>query len=255
MLCRFPEGFLWGAGTSAHQVEGGNLWNDWSRFERLPGKIRDGRASGDACRHYQLFDQDFALAAADGHRMHRLSLEWSRIEPERGRIDPGAVAHYHEVLGALRRRGLEPLVTLHHFTNPLWIADRGGWENRDTIERFTGFAAFCAREFGAEVDWWCTVNEPEVLGFRGWSEIGPRRLGEPRHHRALHRVRRLLRARVRRRGRLVVHGERARGAGLPRLVRDRTAAAGRTATPSSASPGSPPSARASSAPRSTGGAR
>ncbi len=170
MLCRFPEGFLWGAGTSAHQVEGGNLGNDWSRFERLPGKIRDGRASGDACRHYQLFDQDFALAAADGHRMHRLSLEWSRIEPERGRIDPGAVAHYHEVLGALRRRGLEPLVTLHHFTNPLWIADRGGWENRDTIERFTGFAAFCAREFGAEVDWWCTVNEPEVLGFRGWSE-------------------------------------------------------------------------------------
>src|SRR2546422_782251 len=119
---------------------------------------------------YHSLGQDFPLAAADGPRMHRLSLEWSRIEPERGRIDPGAVAHYHQVLGALRRRGLEPLVTLHHFTNPLWIADRGGWENRDTIERFAGFAGFCAREFGAEVDWWCTVNEPEVLGFRGWSE-------------------------------------------------------------------------------------
>ncbi len=170
MRCRFPDGFWWGAGTSAHQVEGGNVHNDWWRFEQQPGAIRDGRASGAACRHYERFDQDFALAAADCHRMHRLSFEWSRIEPERGRFDPAAVAHYHAVLASLRRHGLTPLVTLHHFTNPLWIADHGGWEHRDTIERFCDFARFCAREFGAEVDWWCTVNEPEVLGFRGWSE-------------------------------------------------------------------------------------
>ena len=170
MLHRFPKGFWWGAGTSAHQVEGGNVANDWWRFEQQPGAIRDGRASGEACHHYELFDQDFALAAADGHRMHRLSLEWSRLEPERGRFDPAAVAHYHAVFASLRRHRLTPLVTLHHFTNPLWIADRGGWENRDTIERFCDFTRFCAREYGAEVDWWCTVNEPEVLGFRGWSE-------------------------------------------------------------------------------------
>ena len=167
---RFPDGFLWGTATSAHQVEGGNHLNDWSRFERLPGKIRDGRVSGDACLHYRRFDEDFALATADGHRMHRLSFEWSRIEPERGRIDAAAVVHYHEVLASLRRHRLTPLVTLHHFTNPLWIADRGGWENRETLDRFAEFARFCAREFGGEVDWWCTVNEPEVLGFRGWSE-------------------------------------------------------------------------------------
>jgi len=169
MACAFPEGFWWGAGTSAHQVEGGND-NDWSRFEQLPGVIRDGRRSGDACRHYELFDEDFARAAADGHRMHRLSFEWSRIEPAKDRFDAAAVAHYHAVLASLRRHGLTPLVTLHHFTNPLWIADRGGWENPETIERFCEFARFCAREFGGEVDWWCTVNEPEVLGFRGWSE-------------------------------------------------------------------------------------
>lgn len=170
MIRRFPDGFWWGAATSAHQVEGGNRRNDWWRFEQRPGATRDGRTSGDACLHYQRFDEDWALAAADGHRMHRLSLEWSRIEPEPGRFDAAAIAHYHAVLGALRRRGLTPLVTLHHFTNPLWIADRGGWENPETIACFVAFARFCAREFGGEVDWWCTVNEPEVLAFRGWSE-------------------------------------------------------------------------------------
>ncbi len=166
----FPAGFLWGAATSAHQVEGGNTRNDWWRFEHRPGAIRGDRCSGDACRHLELFDADFALAQADGHNAHRLSLEWSRLEPAPGQFDPGAVAHYHEVLGSLRRRGLEPVVTLHHFTNPLWIADAGGWESRETVDRFVRFAGFCAREYGGEVDWWCTVNEPEVFAFRGWSE-------------------------------------------------------------------------------------
>lgn len=167
---RFPDGFLWGASTSAHQVEGGNHLNDWWRFEQRPGAIRDGGRSGDACRHYERFDDDFALAEADGHNAHRLSLEWSRIEPRRGAFDAAAVAHYHDVLASLQRRGLEPVVTLHHFTSPLWIADAGGWEARETVDHFGAFARFCAREFGGEVRWWCTVNEPEVFAFRGWSE-------------------------------------------------------------------------------------
>jgi beta-glucosidase len=167
---RFPAGFRWGAGTSAHQVEGGNRWNDWWRFEREPGAIRGGAVSGDAAHHYEQFDADFALAAADGHDMHRLSLEWSRLEPAPGRFAADAIAHYHQVFAALARHRLTPLVTLHHFTNPAWIADRGGWENRDTLERFANYVRFCAREFGGEVDWWCTVNEPEVYAFRGWSE-------------------------------------------------------------------------------------
>jgi beta-glucosidase len=166
----FPAGFLWGAATSAHQVEGGNTGNDWWRFEQLPGVIAGGRGSGEACRHWELFDSDFALAAADGHNAHRLSLEWSRLEPAPGQFDPGAVAHYHAVLASLRRHALTPIVTLHHFTNPLWVADAGGWESRATVDRFEAFVCFCAREFGSEVDWWCTVNEPEVFAFRGWSE-------------------------------------------------------------------------------------
>ena len=76
----FPAGFLWGAATSAHQVEGGNTLNDWWRFEQLPGVIRGGRGSGEACRHWERFDDDFALAASDGHNAHRLSFEWSRLE-------------------------------------------------------------------------------------------------------------------------------------------------------------------------------
>ena len=167
---RFPSGFLWGAATSAHQVEGRNTANDWWRFERRKGAIRGERCSGDACRHWELFDEDFARAAADGHNAHRLSLEWSRLEPARGQFDPGAVAHYHEVFASLRRHRLTPIVTLHHFTNPLWVADAGGWEVRETIDHFERFVRFCAREYGAEVDWWCTVNEPEVYAFRGWSE-------------------------------------------------------------------------------------
>ena len=170
LIRRFPIGFHWGTATSAHQVEGGNARNDWWRFEQIPGKIHGGATSGAACRHYERFDEDFALAQADGHNAHRLSFEWSRIMPERGQVDAAVVAHYHAVLASLERRGLRPLVTLHHFTNPLWIADRGGWENPETVRHFCAYVRFCAREFGSEVDWWCTVNEPEVYAFRGWSE-------------------------------------------------------------------------------------
>jgi len=170
LIQRFPDGFLWGAATSAHQVEGGNVANDWWRFEAEPGTIKGGARSGPACRHWERFDSDFALAQADGHNAHRLSIEWSRIEPERGNVNPVAVAHYHEVFASLKRHGLLPIVTLHHFTNPLWIADHGGWESRDTIDAFSDFVRFCAREYGGEVDWWCTVNEPEVYAFRSYSE-------------------------------------------------------------------------------------
>ncbi|NOT33363.1 MAG: glycoside hydrolase family 1 protein [Candidatus Eisenbacteria bacterium] len=169
-LLSFPDGFLWGAATSAHQVEGGNQLNDWWRFEQLADVVRGGDRSGEACRHWERFDEDFALAAGDHHTAHRLSLEWSRLEPEPGRFDAAAIAHYHAVFASLRRHHLTPIVTLHHFTNPLWVADRGGWENRVTLDDFDRFVQFCAREFGAEVDWWCTVNEPEVYAFRSYSE-------------------------------------------------------------------------------------
>lgn len=161
----FPAGFWWGAATAAHQVEGG-VKNDWVPFEATPGAIAHGDTSDVAVDHYRRFDADFALAAAMGHNTHRLSIEWARLEPERGRFDEEAIAHYHAVFASMRRHGLRPVVTLHHFTNPQWVADQGGWLSPRTPEDFGRFAAFAGREFGRDVDWWVTINEPNVYAFQ-----------------------------------------------------------------------------------------
>ena len=165
----FPEGFMWGAATAAHQVEGG-LVNDWQAFEATPGTVHGGDTSAIAVDHFRRYDQDFALAAGMGHNAHRLSLEWARLEPERGRYDPQAVAHYRAVLGSLRRRGLTPMVTLHHFTNPQWVADQGGWLADRTIEDFARYAAFAGSTFGDDVGWWVTINEPNVYAFQAYDD-------------------------------------------------------------------------------------
>ena len=168
---RFPAGFLWGAATAAHQVEGNGLDNDWIRAEReRPTYVKTGDSAAVGVDHWRRFDADFALAQAMGHNAHRLSIEWSRIEPEKGKKDWEAIDHYHKVFRALRKRGLEPMVTLHHFTSPPWLAARGGWLDKRAIVDFAEFAAFCGREFGREVDMWCTVNEPNVLAFNAYDD-------------------------------------------------------------------------------------
>ncbi len=161
----FPPGFLFGAATSSHQVEGGNRWNDWWEAEqagRLP------HASGEACRHYELYERDFDLARSLGHNAHRLSLEWSRIEPEEGRWNAEAIEHYRDVIAALRARELEPIVTLHHFTNPAWFARRGGWERRDSVGSFARYVDLAARELGDGVGLWITINEPTVYALHAY---------------------------------------------------------------------------------------
>jgi beta-glucosidase len=133
---RFPPGFLWGAATSSHQVEGNNRWNDWWEFEqsgRLP------YASGSACDHFERYEGDFDLARSWGHNAHRLSIEWSRIEPTEGKFDAAALDHYAKVVAALKTRGIEPVVTLHHFTNPAWFTRRGGWTRPESVELFTRY--------------------------------------------------------------------------------------------------------------------
>lgn len=162
----FGEGFLWGAATAAHQVEGNNINNDWWRWEQLPGKINDGTRSGLACDHYNRFREDFGLLRSMGHNAHRMSLEWSRIEPEPGRYDEVAVAHYRDVISSLLERGITPMVTLHHFTNPTWLADRGGWENPSVVESFRRYARHCADQLGDLVTLWITINEPNVYAYQ-----------------------------------------------------------------------------------------
>ena len=126
---RFPEGFLWGTATSSYQVEGGNVHADWYAWERQPGKIADGTTSGRAVDHWERYKEDFAIAKEVLHNnAYRFSVEWSRLEPREGEWDEDAFAQYREMLSELKRQGMTVMLTVHHFTNPQWLARRGGWE-------------------------------------------------------------------------------------------------------------------------------
>ncbi len=153
----FPDGFLWGSATSSHQVEGDNRNNDWWKWE---SEGRFGEASGKACNQYELFRNDFKLAKSLHHNAHRFSLEWSRIEPEEGRFDRDAIIHYKDVIKNLRSLGIAPIVTINHFTLPLWFCDKGGWAGKRSGEKFAAYAKKAAEEFGEDVTYWLTVNEP-----------------------------------------------------------------------------------------------
>lgn len=150
--------FLWGAATSAHQVEGGQT-NDWTRWEEA-GKVPE--RSGNAMGHWQAFEQDLSYLSQMGLNAYRFSLEWSRIEPERGRFDPTARDRYRAMVDACRARGIEPVLTLYHFTLPLWFADAGGWLAPDATARFQAFVRYVMPVFG-DVRIVVTVNEPTVL--------------------------------------------------------------------------------------------
>ncbi|MCL5784481.1 MAG: glycoside hydrolase family 1 protein [Patescibacteria group bacterium] len=154
----FPKDFLWGAATSAHQVEGNNIHNDWWDWENK-GKIPP---SGEACDQYHRYEEDFDLVKSLNHNAHRLSLEWSRIEPEEGKFDQNEIDHYKSVLKALKDRGITVMLTLHHWTNPLWFAKKGGWENRKSSYYFERFIKTIAPQIKDYVDIWITINEPGI---------------------------------------------------------------------------------------------
>jgi len=165
---QFPDGFLWGTATAAHQVEGGNHANDWWAWEQVPGHIKNNDRSDPACEQFERFASDFDLLRSLHQNAHRLSLEWSRIEPVPGEFSATALAHYRDVLQALRDRGMEPMVTLHHFTNPTWIADAGGWESPQTPEYFARFAERVTNELAGLARFWITINEPTVVAYQGY---------------------------------------------------------------------------------------
>jgi len=157
---RFPEGFRWGTATSAYQVEGNNTASDWWQWEQAPGRVRGGDRSGQACDWWRRAERDFDLMAGIHQNAARLSVEWSRLEPQPGRWDEAAEARYREMLGGLRQRGIEPLVTLNHFTLPQWVADRGGWLWDGIVPAFAAFTSRFVRAAVPLVDFWITVNEP-----------------------------------------------------------------------------------------------
>jgi beta-glucosidase len=157
-MMTFPRHFLWGSALSAYQAEGDNRDADWWSWEIETGRER----SKEACRHYALYEKDFDLAAGLHHNAHRLSIEWSRIEPRKGEFSEEALAHYVRVVLSLRERRIEPIVTLHHFTNPRWFFDEGGWENKESADRFLKYCRFVVRALARHVRYWVTINEPTI---------------------------------------------------------------------------------------------
>jgi beta-glucosidase len=164
----FPKGFLWGTASAAHQVEGDNRNCDWWQWEQTPGHIANGDSSAVACDSYKRYREDFALLRELAQNAHRLSIEWSRIEPAEGEFDSRQIRHYRDVLGELREQGILPMVTLHHFTSPLWFSRKGGWTTGDSARAFLPFVRRVADELGDLVGMWCTVNEPSIYGANGW---------------------------------------------------------------------------------------
>jgi len=161
MKLKFPENFLWGTATSAYQVEGGIKNCDWAKW----------KDAGMACDHYHRYEEDFDLAKDILHNnAYRFSIEWSRIEPEKGRWDLEEIEHYKKVLLALHKRNIIPFITLHHFTNPQWLSDEGGWENKKVIGYFARYAEFVVKNLGQYVDFWITINEPLVYIGQGYME-------------------------------------------------------------------------------------
>ena len=163
----FPSAFRFGAATSAHQTEGGNTNADWWDFELAPGS-GCAEPSGDACDSWHRWADDVALCAEMNLDVYRFSVEWARIEPAPGEFSAEALTHYRTVAAALRERGIEPMVTLNHFTLPRWVAAEGGWESDSTVDRFARYAERTAAALAAEVSTFFTLNEPNVVATLGY---------------------------------------------------------------------------------------
>lgn len=176
---QFPAGFLWGVSTAAHQVEGGNDNNQWAAWERA-GRIKSGDRSGPACDWWNNAERDFDLAQEIGVNALRLSVEWSRIEPQEGHYDPLAMRRYRQMLEALHQRGIQPMVCLHHFTHPLWFEQQNAFFGHGAADRFERFTRHVVSGLGDLCQHWVTFNEPNVYATLGYvlGEFPPGKRGQ-----------------------------------------------------------------------------
>jgi len=170
---RFGKDFLWGSATSAHQVEGNCTNNNWFQFESAvdeEGKTRilNGQKAGVCCDHWNRYKEDIQLMKALSLNAYRFSVEWSKIEPKQGEFDESALDHYEQVVDELLANGIEPMVTLHHFTNPIWFEEKGAFLQEDSPDVFARFVERVVGRLGSKVKLWCTINEPSVYAFNGY---------------------------------------------------------------------------------------
>ncbi|MCL1819680.1 MAG: family 1 glycosylhydrolase [Oscillospiraceae bacterium] len=160
-MSNFPKGFLIGAATAAHQVEGNNKNCDFWAMEQAGG-LMFKEPSLDAVDHYNRYKEDVDLMAAAGLNAYRFSIEWARIEPQKGVFDAKEIKHYREVIEYCRSKGVEPMVTMHHFTSPKWLIEDGGWESEKTPDAFASYCAYVAKELGDVMEFVCTINEANM---------------------------------------------------------------------------------------------
>ncbi|MDK2857250.1 MAG: beta-glucosidase [Verrucomicrobiota bacterium] len=163
---KFPKGFLWGTATSGHQIEGGNVSSDWWRWEQQ-GRMHGGAVSGQAVDYWNRYEEDHALMESLGYPVFRIGIEWARIEPEPGKFDREALAHYRDILQSLKNHGIKICLTLYHWVLPHWVAERGDWTNPETLRHFERYARYVINELITFPDLWVTVNEPMVAAIAG----------------------------------------------------------------------------------------
>lgn len=167
MALEFPPGFMWGTATAAHQVEGDNSNADWWDWE-LKADTPVAEPSGQAIDHFHRYPDDIAMLSKLGFGVYRFSVEWARVEPEEGRFDAEALRHYRAMAAAVRREGMVPFVTLHHFTIPRWFAHKGGFLSPEAPTLFDRYCRAVVTSMEDLVDWYCTINEPGILATGGY---------------------------------------------------------------------------------------
>lgn len=160
-MALFPKSFLLGASTAAHQVEGNNTNSDCWAMEHME-HTSYAEPSLDAVDHYHRYEEDIQLMASAGLNTYRFSLEWARIEPREGEFNEEAIEHYRNVIRCCQKNGIEPMVTLHHFSSPVWLISKGGWESESTVEDFARYTRYVIEKLGKELHYVCTINEANM---------------------------------------------------------------------------------------------
>lgn len=159
---KLPKGMLFGSATAATQVEGGDKNSNWYYWS-LQGKIANNESSIVAADHYNRYKEDINLMKQMNHQIYRMSIEWSRIEPKEGQFSESGIAHYVDEIKELKTAGIEPLVTLHHFSHPQWFEELGQWTNKKSVDYFVRFVKKVVEAIGSHVNEYCTINEPNVF--------------------------------------------------------------------------------------------
>lgn len=158
---KFPDNFMIGAATAAHQVEGNNIYSDFWAMEHVPHSLYK-EPSLDAVDHYHRYEEDIRLLKDAGCNAYRFSIEWARIEPTKGSFDSQEIEHYKHVLNFCHQNNITPIVTLHHFSSPKWLIAEGGWESDTTVESFGNYCRYVVSELGHLMPYICTINEANI---------------------------------------------------------------------------------------------